>query len=92
MKTFSYLAYKTYKAFMAFKHSRPNPFHKYRSITFFAANNTTCVCVCKYFECLHHKAPGNRKPKPLNLHPQDNPRTNTKWLTKELIKYVVFVM
>ena len=27
-----------------------------------AANNTTCVCVCKYFERLRHNAPGDRNP------------------------------
>ena len=30
-----------------------------------AANNTTCVCVCKYFERLGLNAPGNRNPNTL---------------------------
>ena len=30
-----------------------------------AANNTTCVCVYKYFERLRHNAPGNRNPNTL---------------------------
>ena len=45
------------------------------------------VCVCKYFERLHHKAPGNRKPKTSHLHHQNNsPRTNKKWLIKEFYR------
>ena len=45
------------------------------------------VCICKYFERFHHKAPGNRKPKAQHLHRQNNNlRTNTKLLTKEFYK------
>ena len=51
---------------------------QYISLCGLAANNTTSVCDCKYFERLHHKAPGNRKPNPLNLHRQNNNhRTNS---------------
>ena len=45
------------------------------------------VCVCKYFERLHHKAPDNRKPKTSHIHHQNNsPRTNKKWLIKEFYR------
>ena len=30
-----------------------------------AAINTTCICVCKYFACLRHNAPGDRNPNTL---------------------------
>ena len=94
-KTLAYLTYKAfiaceaYKAFMAFKRSRLSPFQKYRSVTSFRMDcprTIRLVCVCKYFERLHHKAPGNRKPKTLHLHRQiNNPKTNKKWL-KEVVK------
>ena len=51
---------------------------QYISLCGLAANNTTSVCDCKYFERLHHKAPGNRKPNPLNFYCQNNNhRTNS---------------
>ena len=87
-KTLAYLAYKAFKAFMAFKRSRLNPFQNYRSITSFSVDWPRTIRLVyaseSIFERLHHKAPGNRKPKTWHLHRQNNnPRTNTKWLTKE---------
>ena len=36
-----------------------------------AANNTTCVCVYKYFERLHHNAPDDRNPNTLKYKTTD---------------------
>ena len=52
-KTLAYLAYKVFKAFIAFKRSRLNPFQNYRSITTFSVDwprTIRLVCVGKYFE------------------------------------------
>ena len=85
---------------MAFKRSRLNPFQKYRSITSFGVDwprtirlvyvSVSILNVCTIKLHVIVKIVGkncNRKPKTLNLHrPNNNPRTNTKWLkwlTKE---------
>ena len=67
-KTLAYKAYKAFKAFMVFK-VRDSIRSKLPLNNIFqrrlAANNTTCVCVCKYFGRLSHNAPGDRNPNTL---------------------------
>ena len=36
-----------------------------------AANNTTCVCVCEYFERLRYNTPGGRNPNTLKYKTTD---------------------
>ena len=77
----AFMAFKAYTAFMAFKRSRRNPFQKYHAITYFSVDWSRTIRLvyasCKYFEHLHHKAPGNRKPKTLNLHRQPKNKYET---------------
>ena len=61
---------------MAFKRSRLNPFQKYVPLNNIfwcglAANNTTCVCVCEYFERLRYNTPGDRNPNTLKYKTTD---------------------
>ena len=57
-KTLAYLAYKAFKAFMAFQAFAAQSVPKLPLSSIFqcglAANNMTCVCVCKYFERLRY--------------------------------------